>query len=194
MQVAVCQKCFVPIVASLQTLVSVLALVGSLLCLSTNAATQPGPDAFGYRAARTSAYAFTNITNNITAKRILVLADDQAETVNIGFTFNFYGSNYTTVSITENGLVTFGGTNINPNNQDLTGPVNPDLPTIAVFWDDWETLNEQRPVFYDTIGPVGSRQFIVQWERLVAVDPLTGFDPVTLQLRLFEGNNAILFS
>jgi large repetitive protein len=159
-----------------------------------SAATAPGPDAFGYTAATTSNYSFTNITNNLTAKRTLVLVDDAAVTVNIGFTFNFYGSNYTTVSICENGFLTFGGTNISPVNGDLTAALNPDLPTIAVFWDDWETLNQGRPVFYDTIGSVGSRQFIVQWERVVAVDPSTGFDPVTFQVRLFEGNNSILFS
>src|SRR5687768_4250530 len=57
-----------------------------------HAATAPGPDGFGYTVARTSTYSFTNITNN--ASRVLFGEDDAAVSAPIGFTFNFYGSNY----------------------------------------------------------------------------------------------------
>src|SRR5262245_42245017 len=72
-----------------------------------------GPDAFGYSASTTGAFAFTNIT---TGSRVLVLSDDNVVTVNLGFTFNFYGSNYSSVAFSPNGLMTFGGTSPDFNN------------------------------------------------------------------------------
>src|SRR5437764_5438128 len=71
----------------------------------------PGPDAFGYTAALTTNFSFFQITSGST--RVLRLVDDAAATnINIGFTFNFYGSDYATVSINVNGLMTFGGASI----------------------------------------------------------------------------------
>src|SRR5215510_13277860 len=79
-----------------------------------------GPDAFGYSASTTNAFAFTNITNG---SRVLVLADDNTVTENLGFTFNFYGSNYSSVSFSPNGLMTFGGTSPDFNNVNLSTTV-----------------------------------------------------------------------
>ena len=97
------------------------ALAACLLCpgLAT-AAVAPGPDAFGYTVASTTNFSFLQITSGSTT-RVLRLADDAAVTnVNLGFTFNFYGSDYTTVSINVNGLMTFGGASIAWSNVDLT--------------------------------------------------------------------------
>lgn len=66
--------------------------------------------------------------------------DDAAVTnANIGFTFNFSGSNYTTVSFNVTGLMTFDGASIAYSNVNLTATAAADnLPSIAVRWDDWE--------------------------------------------------------
>jgi hypothetical protein len=157
------------------------------------AATAPGPDAFGYSVATTAAYSFTDITNGT---RVLFFSDDDAATVNLGFKFNFYGSNYTSVSFNPNGLITFGGTSTDFNNVGLTTTVAPsnNLPCIAVLWDDWETESiGADALYYQTTGTLGSRQFIVQWNRVLPVNGL-GLDTVTFQARLFEGSNQILFS
>src|SRR5439155_263480 len=76
----------------------------AVLMLAQNvalASRAPGPDAFGYTVGQTSAYSFTNIVLNYPTNgsvRTLSFNDDESVTVNIGFTFNFYGSNYSKVS------------------------------------------------------------------------------------------------
>jgi hypothetical protein len=130
-----------------------------------SAATATGPDAFGYSAATTSALTFTNITNG---SRVLVLADDNTVTANLGFNFNFYGSNYSSVSLSPNGLMTFGGNSSEFNNVNLSTSVAPsnNLPCIAVLWDDWYTIQTGADaVYYRTVGSPGARQFILQWNR-----------------------------
>src|SRR6185295_4817956 len=104
------------------------------------AAIAPGPDAFGYTVASTTDFSFLQIISGST--RVLRLVDDAAATnINIGFTFNFYGSDYTTVSINVNGLMTFGGASIAYANVNFTTTSTTDnQPSIAVLWDDWQTL------------------------------------------------------
>jgi hypothetical protein len=154
----------------------------------------PGPDAFGYTVASTTNFSFLQLTSGST--RVLRLVDDAAATnINIGFTFSFYGSDYTTVSINVNGLMTFGGASIAYANVNLTTTSPTDnLPSIAVLWDDWETLPVGTDgVYYKTIGTTGSRQFIVQWNKLQAVNG-DGTNTVIFEARLFEGSNRILLS
>jgi len=88
-------------------------------CLGHAAAVlAPGPDAFGYSAGQTTAYSFTNITSGST--RVLWFDDDTAISVNLGFTFNFYGSNYSSVSFSPNGLMTFSAPSTDFANVNLT--------------------------------------------------------------------------
>jgi hypothetical protein len=158
------------------------------------AAIAPGPDGFGYTVASTPNFSFLQITSGGT--RVLRLVDDAAATnINIGFTFNFYGSDYTAVSFNVNGLMTFGGASIGWSNVDLTTTSPTDnLPSIAVLWDDWQTLPVGTDgVYYQTTGTAGARQFIVQWNRLEAVNG-DGTNKVIFEARLFEGSNRILFS
>ncbi|MAG57068.1 MAG: hypothetical protein CMJ83_12315 [Planctomycetes bacterium] len=66
----------------------------------------------------------------------LPLGEDEAEVVPFpgGWSFPFYGTNYNGVSVTSNGLLTFGGSTIDPTEQIsdfLAG-----LPKIACLWDD----------------------------------------------------------
>ena len=161
--------------------------------LPARAATAPGPDAFGYSAAVTTAYSFGEITNGI---RVLYFSDDETLTVDIGFDFNFYGSHYTNLSFSPNGLITFGGASHDFNNVNLSTTVAPtnNLPCIAVLWDDWETQSVGSDgLYYRTEGATGSRQFILQWNKVIPVNG-TGTDPVTFEARLFEGSSQILFS
>ena len=173
-----------------------LLLAGTLLLgqvAPIRAALAPGPDAFGYSVATTTNFTFTNITSGT---KVLNFHDDQPVTVNIGFSFNFYGSNYSTASFNPNGLITFGGSTWDYSNANLTvsSATTNNLPCIAVLWDDWETesLNADA-LYYKTIGMAGSRQFIVQWNMVVPVNG-DGTNDVTFEARLFEGNNQILLS
>ena len=183
---------------SLLPLMATLGLLGFEWNMAV-AAQPPGPDAFGYTVQTTTQYAFLQITNRSGATnvgtKVLSLDDDTPYTANIGFTFNFYGTNYTNISFTPNGFMTFTAQSSNYVNVDLTSasPSN-DLPAIAVLWDDWDT---QQPytdaVYYKTVGTAPSRQFVVQWNKLDAVNS-DGTNTVTFEARLFESSNRILFS
>jgi len=168
-------------------------ILASFPWLSARGVTAPGPDAFGYSVAATTAFSFTNITDG---NHVLYFSDDEAITVDVGFSFNFYGANYSTVSFNPNGLITFGGESTDFNNVNLATTVAPsnNLPAIAVLWDDWETeAFGADGLYYKTVGAVGSRQFIVQWNNVMPVNG-PGTNTVTFQARLFEGSNQILLS
>ena len=168
-------------------------ILASFPWLPARCVTAPGPDAFGYSVAATTAFSFTNITDG---NHVLYFSDDEAITVDVGFSFNFYGANYSTVSFNPNGLITFGGESTDFNNVNLATTVAPsnNLPAIAVLWDDWETeAFGADGLYYKTVGAVGSRQFIVQWNNVMPVNG-PGTNTVTFQARLFEGSNQILLS
>ena len=171
--------------------------VATALVLAQNpacASRAPGPDTYGYTVAATTDFTFLQITN-AGSSRVLWFNDDAPYTANLGFTFNFYGSNYTSVSFTPNGLMTFGGTNSAYSNVDLTiTSLSTNLPGIAVLWDDWETQETWADgVYYKTTNTAPNRQFIVQWNKVVPVNG-DGTNTVTFEARLFEGSDKILFS
>jgi serine/threonine protein phosphatase PrpC len=161
---------------------------------SAHAATPPGPDAFGYSVQATTNFTFLQITNG--SPRVLALQDDTPFTAPIGFSFNFYGTNYTNLSFNPNGLITFSAPSSNYFNVNLTNssPSN-NLPCIAVLWDDWEAQDPWSDgVYYKTTGTAPARQFTVQWNKLVPAYPNQATNTVTFQARLFEGSGKILMS
>ena len=151
-----------------------------------------GPDAYGYSATDEIPFSFTDISG--TGTRILAGADDASSTANVGFNFNFYGANYNTVSLSSNGLMSFGGSNSQFFNQNLTTDApSGNLPSIAVLWDDWQYFQSGADaVYHQTVGAVGSRRFITQWNVAGGFASSPSF--VTFQSVLFEGSNNILLS
>jgi hypothetical protein len=157
----------------------------------------PHSDAFGYTAFRIP-FTFNDIST--TGTTVLDGLDDAAVPVPIGFTFSFYGVPHTTVFVSTNALLTFVAGNPAFTNMNFSGPVLPDLPSIAPLWDDWRTdCSELFPavcpgddrVVVQTIGQPGARQFIVQW-HIVPHFP-TSPSTVTFQAVLFEGTNFMEF-
>jgi hypothetical protein len=61
--------------------------------------------------------------------------DDQAVTVNIGFTFNYYGTNYTAVNICSNGFINFGTTSTSYSPTAIPNTAAPNA-LIAGIWRD----------------------------------------------------------
>ena len=173
---------------------AIALLLGLLWPALAAAVVAPGPDAFGYTVAATTNFSFLQITNGST--RVLWFTDDAAVTnVSIGFPFNFYGASYSNVSFNANGLITFGGATTAYSNVNFTTTSpSPNLPCIAVLWDDWETHSVGSDgVYYKTIGTAPDRQFVVQWNKVIPVNG-TGTNAVTFQARLFEGGSRILLS
>jgi hypothetical protein len=89
------------------------------------------------------------------------LSDDSHLYVPIGFTFDYYGTPRTDVSIQSNGTLTF--TNAYKSYTNSCLPSGTD-EFIAVMWDDLNPGNPGGSVLYQTLGSAPNRQFVVQWD------------------------------
>lgn len=150
-----------------------------------------GPDSYGYRATDEVPYTFQDISG--TGSRVLSGVDDSTSSANLGFNFNFYGTNYNSVFFSSNGLMTFGGSNSSFSNSSFTGSLGTNRPTIAAFWDDLQFFQSGTDaVYYQTVGTAGSRRFITQWNNVGGFSSSPSL--MTFQSVLFEGSNNILLS
>ena len=171
--------------------VACAAAVGLLfaLCAQAHAATI-GPDSFGYTASDTSTpFSFEDISGTGTG---LGLADDGASTVALGFTFDFYGTSYSSVGVATNGLLTFGGTNPSDwTNEDLTGALTTDLPTIAPFWVDIDISggkpDSTNDIYFDLDAKAGT--FTVTWLAVTSYQGTNGTNSFQLRLTDLGGGN-----
>ncbi|MCS7258916.1 MAG: C25 family cysteine peptidase, partial [candidate division WOR-3 bacterium] len=86
-------------------------------------------------------------------------------TLNLPFTFRYYGRNYNRISVTALGYIAMDSTSIvDPYNWQIPAPVGPPS-IIATFWDDFhpETLSSSGVYYYyDQVN----HRFIVQWSRI----------------------------
>jgi len=88
---------------------------------------------------------------------------ETTKTVSLPFTFRFYGDDYSFISISSNGWISFGETEIASfRNYAIPGPGGPS-PMLAVFWDDHRTTGGgDIYTYYDD----ESGAFIVQWDDM----------------------------
>ncbi|MEZ4786962.1 MAG: GEVED domain-containing protein [Flavobacterium haoranii] len=108
-------------------------------------------------------------------------------TIPIGFTFNFNGTNYTTCSINSNGYITFGAT-LSANN--LFTPISNNTGyagAISGFGVDLID-NNARGIIYTTTGTAPNRVFTVQWREARRYAEAGNLD---FQIKLFETSNRI---
>jgi hypothetical protein len=153
-----------------------------------------GPDAFGYTAFSIP-FKFKDISTTGTV--VLDGLDDAFAPVPIGFPFSFYGSSHSTAFVSTNALITFvlGSSDFSNTPLTTTSPT-PDVPTMAVLWDDWHTGRTAGPtgdrVLARTVGEPGERRLIVQWQVVEHFQvPTTPASSVTFQAVLFEETKAI---
>lgn len=137
--------------------------------------------------------------------------DNQANTIDLPFTFNYAGVNYTRVTISSNGLLAFDATGEQPpfgpyqndnfiipvsNSDSAQAPMQPfgSDEFLAPFWDDLRpstTLDDTRKI-YAVHLPASAGQperFVVEWYRV----PLTLGGEVTFQVVLYRGTNEVRF-
>ncbi|MHC4676992.1 MAG: hypothetical protein ACYTBZ_31300, partial [Planctomycetota bacterium] len=122
------------------------------------------------------------------------LNDDQVSgAIPLGFNFNFYDTEYSQVYISSNGFITFlsGQSNGCCSGHQLPNQSSPN-GLIAGYWTDLyppgATVEPSDGIFYQTRGPVGSRQFIIGF---YGVPHFGGGSPVTFEIILHEGTNNI---
>jgi hypothetical protein len=115
--------------------------------------------------------------------------DDTQLAVNIGFTFPLYGVDYTMVTIESNGALHFGNADyMTYNNACLPTITNPTTNNVYVFWDDLNGTTGG-DAYYQTLGPVGSRRFVAQWNIAHHVgDPV---DLIDVRVMLHEATGQI---
>jgi gliding motility-associated-like protein len=89
-------------------------------------------------------------------------ADDESYgPFNIGFTFTFFGNNYTQFYINSNGMINFGSASIDETEDDIPNAATPNN-FIAPFWDDM-VVDPSGKILYTTIGASPSRKLAVQF-------------------------------
>ena len=88
--------------------------------------------------------------------------------IDLPFTFNFYGEPYDQISISSNGWIALGRTNIESfRNYPIPGAGGPS-PMIAAFWDDMKTYGGN--VFYKTVEIDGRQSLVVEWSDMITYD------------------------
>ncbi|HVX60745.1 MAG TPA: pre-peptidase C-terminal domain-containing protein, partial [Pirellulales bacterium] len=121
--------------------------------------------ASGYTASA-APYSFEDI--GATGQAILYNVDDGYAQVTPGggFSFNFYGTNYSTLYVSSNGLITFGSGNNSLFNSSLTN--DPTQPTIAPFWDDLvvNSFGSNPSVRWQLLGSGTSQELVIQWNNV----------------------------
>src|SRR5262249_10833799 len=114
-------------------------------------------EAFGYLACTGT---FENINLEIGQPGVFVIidsADDLSVPVSLGAnTFSYYGTTYSTLFVSSNGLVTFGNGTPDYVNTDLT--TFPQERAIAVLWDDWISDGPGM-----VLGRFEGNRLIVEW-------------------------------
>ena len=110
-----------------------------------------------------------------------------ANTIPIGFTFGFNGTNYTTCSINSNGFITFGST-VSATNNYLPISTNTAYSGAisALGVNMWDLL--PNPITYATTGTSPNRVFSVQWKD---ADRLARGDGFNFQIQLNETTNIV---
>ncbi|HEX8386685.1 MAG TPA: M36 family metallopeptidase [Rubricoccaceae bacterium] len=130
-----------------------------------------GPDAFGYRWTDSNepggpAYSWVDISTTGTA---LAFSDDDTETVPLPFAFPYYGVDQSTVTISSNGNLQFGGSSTAYSNVAIPNPAVPNN-MVALFWDDLNP-SSTGTVKYQNMG---DGRFIVQYTNVPRYTSGTG--------------------
>jgi hypothetical protein len=140
--------------------------------------------------ARTDTFAFVDAS---AGTKLELACDDCSVAVPIGFSFSFYGEEFTTLHVSSNGLLSFAPLN------DLASAIPVCVPArrpgdllIAPFWDD---LNPEAGaagsgVFALLQGTAPNRRLTIEWKD-VPHYPNAG--AATFEATLFESTGQILF-
>ena len=161
-------------------------------------ATTKGPDPGGYTGTDATVYSFVDIAGGSGGASILAGSDDGTATLTLPFAFQFYGQGYTLVCVSANGAVYFvpsdaacvGLNDFANTDLSVVGPPS-DPPAVLPLWSDLTfQVAGAGAVYYQTLGSSPARRFVVQWTDAY---PQGSPNPVTFQVILSEGSNAILF-
>ena len=173
--------------ASNDTLMSAQDIDASFVALpqGTSRGAVTGQVVAGVYSAAAVPYAFEDISGTGTIIAGLTNQDDASVSIPAGFTFPFFGTGYTSLFVSSNGLITFGTANSGFTNSDLT--TSPAQAAIAPFWDDQHTGGGQPAsgVYYQVLGSGPSERLTIQWNQVRPFSGGTAGDTFTYQVQLF---------
>ena len=118
--------------------------------------------------------------------------DNVTADVTLPFTVTLDGGSFSTLTISSNGWIEFGG-----NTSGETDPTNDCLPTaahtnpfLAAYWDDMSTASTN--IRYGTVGTSPNRTFVADFYLLTTTGgDDSGNDDVQVQVMVHEGSNTI---
>jgi hypothetical protein len=146
-------------------------------------ASTPSTTAYSFAASKG---AFTSIVGaGGTASLGMSGVDDGTVTgIPLGFTFNYGGGSYSTVSACSNGWLSFslGDNSYTYNNNDYNGEVFDIGAALMPLFDD---LRVNGNVYYSTSGTAPNRTFTIEWNS-IGWDWLSSDDVVSFQVILSE--------
>jgi hypothetical protein len=134
------------------------------------------PDPFGYQCEDWVPRTWITATQNTGLS-----GDDQVVPVPIGFTFSFYGQNFTTANVSSNGNLQFTTSSTAFSNV-CPLPASALGLAIHLFWDDLY-LPAGGAVYYDTVGSAPNRIFVVEFRDVphIGTSPSGGTFEVQLE-------------
>jgi len=152
-----------------------------------------GPDAFGYTWEDSEevdgpVYAWYDISATGTSI-IGQMGDDViSASCPIGFSFPFYGFDYTNFYVGSNGIIVFDGTYVSYTNSAIPAPGLPAM--IAWFWDDLDPGDaSDADVLYETMV-INNRNALVvsflNWDQYPGNSNPNGQSDITAQVILFD--------
>ncbi len=118
-------------------------------------------------------------------------ADDQTLTISLPFNVTFYGSTYSSVTVSSNGNLQFGaGTPSVAYANDCLPSLTFAGPTLCVFWDDLYTVDTAggQGVFTGTSGAAGSRVFVIEWRTVYCCG--VGSPANVFEAKFYENSNS----
>lgn len=154
---------------------------------------QGGPDDFGYTfidSNHAGGPAFQWVDISSTGTQLSLSDDSYFFPIDLPFTFNFYGTDYTQAAVASNGTLYFQDTYLGYDNMTIPTVIAfAPRSFIAVYWDDLNPA-AQGDVYYQVMGTEPNRKLIVQWQDVAHYG--NSSDTVTAQAFLLEGSNSIL--
>ena len=150
-----------------------------------------GPDAYGYYCydsndfgyVSTPSYDWIEISGIGTNENITDGGNnqDESKTIEIPFTFRFYGLNYNKITICSNGWLSMGESEqASFRNWVLPGALGPNS-MIAAFWDDLKTSSGAIYTYHD----VNNHRFIIQWDNMIT---FYNGSPETFEVILYDSD------
>jgi len=142
-----------------------------------------GTDAYGYTGCEETPPTIP-CADISTTGTVISLTDDSLSSVPIGFSFDFYGTAYTSVNVGSNGKMFATSTSFS----NVCLPSTGQGPMIAPWWDDLYPPGGGT-VRYATTGTPGSQELEVQWQ----IEHFAGTaGTIDVRVVLHEGTNEIV--